>query len=323
MKAEEIRCQDVNPAASSAQMRYLLARAYEKGACGIAQDPARAMQTYRQAAEHGHMLAQYRLGEMNFTGTAGATDFPEAKKWFLLAAEQGHGLSQLRLAFLNAEAHFKGLTVDYAEAEKWFLKAAEQDAGDARFRLGNFYHNYKNPPELEKAVYWLTRAAEGGHRVAMFDLARLLRKGEGAPADAGKALAWMTSSAKLGFLSAQMTLSEMYATGDGVPEDPATSLFWTLKVAEAPTAIPFWINKAGDVYFTGWGSVPRDYARAAAFYQRAADKNDAHALARLGLMYQKGLGVKRDPAKGRRYLVRAADLGSLEAGGLLLGKKQK
>ncbi len=320
---ESVICPDKAAAEKGSKTdEYNLARAYDKGSCGITADPQQAIQWYTSDAKQGDMLAQYRLGEIYFTGSNGVEpDYPQAKKWYLMAAKQGHGLSQLRLGFLNAEAHFKGLKTDYKEAEKWFLKAAEQDAGDARFRLGNFYHNYKRPPELKKAVYWLTRAAEGGHRVAMFDLARMIKAGEGVKKDAKQALVWMKKSADLDMISAQMMLSNMYAAGDGVPKDPAESLAWTLKVATAPTAIPYWIDKAGDAYFEGSKKIPINYTLAMSFYERAVAKGDAHAETRIGIMYLKGLGVAKDQAKADEYLTKAAAAGDDEAKDLLAAKK--
>ena len=322
--SEQIVCPDKNKAeAGSVIDQYALARAYDKGLCGIATSQPLALQWYKRAGEHGSMLAQYWLGEIYFSGSSnnGVPDYPEAKKWFLLAARQGQGLAQLRVAYLYAEKHYPGVKSDYKEAEKWFIKAAEQDAGDAQFRLGNFYHNYKNPRDLEKAVYWLTRAAEGGNRLAMFDLSQMLKEGQGTPKNPAQALSWMKKAAALDMLPAQMMLSEMYATGDGVQKDVVQSLTWTLKVAEGPSAIPRWLDKAGDIFFSGWETIPKNYPRALKLYERAAAKHDPHAQARLGQMYMKGLGTKADPVKAHEYLSMAAEGGDKEAQGLLTEMK--
>jgi hypothetical protein len=305
--AEHNICPEQNAAQSgSAADEYTLALAYDKGYCGIAANQPAALQWYTRAAQHGSMLAQYQLGEIYYTGNGVAPDYPEAKKWYLAAAKQGDGHAQWRLGFLCAEGHYKGLKTDYNEAEQWWTKAAEQNADDAQFRLGNFYHTYKNPPDMKKSVYWLTRASEGGNRVAMFDLARMLKAGEGTPKNPEQALIWMKKSAELGMPTAQMMLSEMYATGDGVEKDPAQSLAWTLKVAAAPSAIPYWIDKAADILFAGSKAVPQNYPQALILYTRAAAKGDPHAEARLGRMYMEGLGVAADPKKARAYLNQSA-----------------
>lgn len=305
-QAPAIICPNIASAeAGDAPDQYYMGKAYDEGYCGVAVDKKEAEHWYRLAAEQSHMLAAYELGETWFAGDGFDPDYPEAKKWFLKAAEKGHGLSQLRMGFLSAESHFTGLTPDYAEAEKWFLKAALQNAGDAQFRLGNFYNNYKEPRDYGKGFIWLKRAADGGHRVAMYDLSRMFREGRGVAKNMEYCLQWMKKAADLDLLSAQMNLSEMYASGKEVPKDPVESLKWTLKIAFKPTASIFWLNKAGDIFFEGWEGMPKNYPTARKFYERAALKNDRHALERLSTIYAQGLGVAKDEAKAAEYTKKA------------------
>lgn len=282
--------------------QFYLGKAYDEGYCGLNTDKILAENWYRKAARQGHMLAQYELGETYFTGDGFKTDYPQAKQWYEQAARQGHGLSQLRLGFLNAEAHFEGLTTDYAMAEEWFQKAADQDAGDARFRLGNFYIHYKQPPDLGKGFIWLKRAAEGGHRVAMFDLARLLFDGRGVARNPVAALEWMQKSANADVLQAQMSLVEIYSEGRyGIAKDPRAALKWMLKIAQKPTASPIYLNKVADVFMNGWEGIQKNYPTARKYYERAAEKGDAHAKKQLAKIYEEGLGVEKDAAKAAMY----------------------
>ncbi len=298
-----ILCPDRTLAEKGEMMdEYYLGKAYDEGYCDITTNKSAAENWYRKAALQGHMLAQYELGETFFAGDGLPIDYPEAKKWYEKAGDQGHGLSQLRLGFLNAEAHFPGLTTDYEKAEDWFMKAADQNAGDAQFRLGNFYNNYKQPPDYSRGFIWLKRAAEGGHRVAMYDLARMLLSGRGVAKNIPLGLEWMQKAAEADMLPAQMNLAEMYGEGkDGVTKNIAQSLKWLLKVAAKPTASVFYLNKAGDVFFEGWETVPKNYPAARKYYERAAAKNDPHAIERLAAMYEEGLGVEKNPAKAQEY----------------------
>lgn len=302
-RQEQIICPDQAAAEQGAAMdEYYLGKAYHEGYCGLPVDKKQAEIWYRKAAEQDDMLADYALGEMYFTGENGEPDYPAAKKWYLRAARQGHGLSELRLGFLYAEAHFKGLTTDYAEAEKWFVKAAEQNAGDAQFRLGNFYDNYKEPRDYAQGFLWLKRAAENGHRIAMFDLGRAYKDGRGVAKDAKQALVWLTRAAEDDVLQAKIALSEMYAEGDDVEKDLMKSLKWTLSIANDPSASIFWLDKAGDIFFDGWETLPKNYPMARRFYERAALKGDPHARAELAVMYRDGLGVDKNPEKAKEYL---------------------
>jgi localization factor PodJL len=55
--------------------------------------------------------------------------------------------------------------------------------------------------------------------------------------------------------------------------------------------------------------VPQDLALAAAWFERAARSGMAAAQFRLGSMYEKGLGLKKDLQEARRLYVAAADRG--------------
>jgi TPR repeat protein len=291
-----------------AMAEYLTGKAYDDGACGLTTDKREALRWYKAAAVQGDMLAAYETGETYFTGDGVPTDYPKAKQWFLKAAARGHGPSALRLGFLCAEAHYKGVTVDNAAAEHWFTVAAEQDTGDARFRLGTFYLEYKQPRDYAQGVHWLTLAAQGGHTLAMFDLGRFLLA---PPADAGmkadraQGVEWIARAAKGGLLPAQMTLADMYEKGRDVAPDTALAFQWILRIASAPTASAFYLNRAGDAFFSGTDAVPKNYPAARRFYERAARRGDAHALRRLSDIYAQGLGVEKDARKAASYLRRA------------------
>ncbi|MBI1216253.1 MAG: hypothetical protein GC185_10610 [Alphaproteobacteria bacterium] len=303
--ADPSACPDAAAAKSGdARAAYLTGKAYDDGSCGFKTDKLAAISWYERAAAKDDMLAQYELGETYFTGDGVPTDYPKAKAWFLKAAEKGHGPSALRLGFLCAEAHYKGVTVDDAAAERWFTLAAEQDTGDARFRLGTFYMDYKRPPDYQRGRRWLTLAAKEGHTLAMFDLGRFLLAPPAASkmtADPQAGLAWITKAAEGGLLPAQMTLADIYDKGRGVKRNPARAFKWVMRIAQAPTAATFYLNRAGDTLFTGAGDIPKNYPAARRFYDRAARRGDAHALKRLSEIYARGLGVEKDAQKAKDY----------------------
>lgn len=65
-------------------------------------------------------------------------------------------------------------------------------------------------------------------------------------------------------------------------------------------------------YQAGEG-VPRDYAKAISYYQRAAAKNDARSLNNLGVMALRGEGSSPSMTEARSYFLRAANYGSSAA----------
>ena len=61
-------------------------------------------------------------------------------------------------------------------------------------------------------------------------------------------------------------------------------------------------NWLASIYFWGGHGVQQDAAQAAQWYRKAADHGNALAQAHLGLMYEHGYGVPRDPVMARMWL---------------------
>lgn len=83
---------------------------------------------------------------------------------------------------------------------------------------------------------------------------------------------------------------------------------------------PVPLFREGMRHWLGEG-VPRDYRKARALLEQAAECGGGHALAlnNLGLMYEQGLGVAIDPDQQHRYYAAAAELGEPQ-GQLNLGR---
>ena len=82
------------------------------------------------------------------------------------------------------------------------------------------------------------------------------------------------------------------------------------KLAEAGSAPAE--ARLGQMYQGGLG-VARDYGEAANWYRKAAAQGDAGAEAALGSFYRDGRGVPRDPAEALRWYTLAADSGFVPA----------
>ena len=96
---------------------------------------AEAVVYFRKAAEYGHALAQYNLGNCYDKGKGVEKDYAEAVKWYRKAAEQGIALAQYNLGVCYDNGD--GVAKDYAEAVKWYRKAAEQGYEPAKKALKN------------------------------------------------------------------------------------------------------------------------------------------------------------------------------------------
>ena len=93
-------------------------------------DYADAAKLFRDAAEQGHVEAQFYFGECCFSGHGVPKDYAEAFKWYRKAAEQGHAEAQYALGgcyYLG-----KGVTKDHKQAVYWLRKSAAQGNADAQ-----------------------------------------------------------------------------------------------------------------------------------------------------------------------------------------------
>jgi len=87
------------------------------------------------------------------------------------------------------------------------------------------------PKDLAMAVAWFRRAAEQGERIAQYNLAVMLLKGDGVAADPEEALQWYRKAAEQGVPEAQIALGDFYAAGRVVGIDRDEARRWFEKAA--------------------------------------------------------------------------------------------
>jgi len=104
-------------------------------------------------------------------------------------------------------------------------------------------------------------------------------------------------------LNAARVLGERHAVGNGVPKDLARAIYWLQQAAVVSPSV------AG-AYVPGDGTTPGYSVTLGAGAPSTA--GDPLAMAYLGQIYLKGLGVKKDEAWGRTLLVCAAQYGVTE-----------
>jgi TPR repeat protein len=108
----------------------------------------------------------------------------------------------------------------------------------------------------------------------------------------------------------QTELGARYAMGQGVPKDYAKALQWYQKAADQGYAEAQYL--LGGLYISGYG-VPQDYAKALQWHQKAADQGFTNAQFGLGSFYFEGHGVPKDYAKALQWYQKAADQGLANA----------
>ena len=122
-----------------------------------------------------------------------------------IGAHQAGGLADIR----------KLADSGYAPAEFYLAEALQ----DGKAGLA------KDPTQSRN---WLEKAAEGGDRTAMHNLALDEHEGVGGPRNAVAAAEWFRRAADLGLLDSQFNLAALYEHGDGVSQNPAEAYKWYL-----------------------------------------------------------------------------------------------
>ncbi len=200
--------------------------------------------------------------------------------------------------------------------------------------------------ELGEARDWLTKSAAAGSVAAMSDLAVMLEKGEGGPADLPRAVALFDQAAAAGNVPAMRNVGIGYENGIGRPADAAQAAQWYRKAADTgdPQAMGFlavlylqgtgvpkdasqarqWIDKLTTTEHTatmlrvgyvllGLTGAVKDYATARTLFQRAAELGDGDGNVMLGNMAAGGIGEARDFARAADFYERAAAIGNMNA----------
>jgi len=119
---EEMR---VRAEAGERDAQAALGASYLYGFGGIARDDTLAATWIARAAEQGHPLAQFDLGELYRTGRGVAADPARAVEWFRRAAQQGNRFAQHNLGVAYCMG-FGGLVASNPECSKWVRLAAAQ-----------------------------------------------------------------------------------------------------------------------------------------------------------------------------------------------------
>ena len=188
---------------------------------------------------------------------------------------------------------------DAEKAVCYAQMAADAEDSTGMYNLGVFYgKGFGVEKDMEKAAYWLEKAAEYGDPDGL-PAAKLFRKG-----------AELKKKAESGDVQAMGEYAEHLMTigsslpGYGYFED---SVYWAEKGIENGCAFSYWILALA--YEHGRG-VEEDAEKAVKYYQAGADMGEAHCQHSMGCYYLNGTaGVKTDRNKAAELCKKAAEQG--------------
>ncbi len=176
---------------------------------GVPEEPAKAIALFENAAAKGDPYAMNSLGRAYRDGTGVAADREKAIGWFLKAAALGHSFAYNNLGYMLAQS---------GEAERALpLFQASAESGDV-YGYNNMGYAYQNgfgvEPDIQKAIAWYEKAAQGGQPNAPINLGFIYRDGgPGLEPDPRRAAFWFAEAAKGGNAWGSVHLAALYRDG--------------------------------------------------------------------------------------------------------------
>lgn len=199
----------------SLSIRYMLGQ-------GVKKNYKKAFGWLKKAADQGLVEAQYGVGLRYYWGQGTTKDSAKAMDWLAKAAQQGH----------------KG-----AEYQLDFIKAQEDDLS-AQYRLSKKYRDGSGvDKDNKKEIFWLEKAAKGGHVKAQYELAKMFLEGNGAQRNTKQAGNFFQLAAEAGHAAASLALGEMYYKGVGKKKNLARAYAFIFIAAEAG------VKRAVDIFW--------------------------------------------------------------------------
>jgi len=279
------------------------------------------IELWRRAAEQNHFSSLYnvvgrlaRLGVRKESFKEFSKDYTqdalleksEAFYWWQTAHTSEDAEAWFQLGKLYN--HGQGVKQDCREALKWFRKAADKHHPYAPLHIEWLYKWSQDlPQDTEKAIEWC-RTAGDCHYYGL----------KGVTQDYVKALEWYHKAANFGNVTTQYQLGILYEAGAGVqrnpflyeagtevPRNPVEAAKWFSK---AITQDVTYGNKIGDLYaYGGIGTrqIQQNYRKAMDWYLESARREDASAQIKIGVLYETGKGVERNPIEAAKWFNRA------------------
>lgn len=196
------------------------------------------------------------------------------------------------------------------------LARAERGDSQAQMAAHELYVNGADVPVDEsRAIFWLTRAADGGSADAQHLLGRKFMIGKTDDGvDFNKSIHYLKKAAQQGHPKAMMWLREIHEQPFREGYGTAPEKFWDMK-----QAIDWYMKAAnlgqsyaalalGRIYAAN-DPVPADFAKAAFWYKKSAQLDNVYAMLKLSELYETGKGGTRDAKAAQIWRRRADALG--------------
>jgi TPR repeat protein len=212
------------------------------------------------------------------------------------------------IAVLLSEAKQARDTHNYEVAARDYQAAAEAGSSEAQALLADMYRTGGEGVDQDyaKALLWAQKAADQGNSRAQITLGILYRGGLGVPKDTAKAFEYFQTASTAGDTKAPRYVGLYY---ESIGDEAKAFTAYQLGAERGDITSQFHLGRA---YELGAG-VAQDYALAARWYGKAAERADeigSDGMVGLASLYERGLGVPKDPTKALALYQQAASVGN-------------
>ncbi|MBO4649012.1 MAG: sel1 repeat family protein [Lentisphaeria bacterium] len=178
-------------------------------------DPVQAHEYYRQAAEKGHPMGQFKYAEAMAEGAYPGKNLNDAVEWYRKSAGGGCQQAMFKLGVMYHDG--LGVKVDKARAAAYFFQAARRGYARAQYNLACMFDEgtVTGKPDKEAAFYWFLQAARGGDTVAQRRTGICYMNGIGVERSISKAEQWLVTAARNGDFAARELLYQIQQSGPG------------------------------------------------------------------------------------------------------------
>ena len=291
---------------------YALAKIYLAGE-QTPQDVESGIEYLKQSVRQNYGPAQYMLGNLYRTGTAGMEENIGQALWMWRLA-QDHGDPQAQALFEQAKVQYPELAkqIDEIFAKK---QQAYKNADAALFMAQEYKSGEHIAQNDGRWLKWLEKSADLGNTQALYELYRLYMGGNSfVEPDEKRALKYLHLAAEKGLAQAQYEVGmRIYQNPKG---DNGYQIAWQWLSMAADQGYPDAIYMSGMMRLKGLAGEKNPDVAAFAF-KRAAELGQPEAQFILGKSYLEGVGVVADKAEAKKWLEMAADQGNKEAAELL------
>ena len=287
----------------NAEGMVMLGNAYMMG-LGVKEDPERGVQCFRDAAAEGYADGHWHLGlalQHGFGVTAdpfaafghlsyAAEKFNDPHVWMELGRMYIEGCGCVKSPEKGLDCLSKAIEQDYAPAMCFW----------SRYWMDN--PEGKDPDELWKKVLpMLEKAADKGSVQAQTCYGVILLNGLGCEADQKRAAEYFAKAAEQGDADANYWLGFMYLHGTGVKSDERKAQEYFALALEKGSH-----PKAG-LELGKFALKSKDFISAFQLFTDASKQGIAEATRELAAMFEKGLGMPKDPERAKQLREQAEE----------------